>query len=222
MLKFTMRETARGLQVRQLLRQPKGLRVIVKGCLFQAMSEYASGKLAAASILDRFGRGGLARYGGRHRSAGYVTRQTRDLNLRGPAAFVSPRNVPAAKIANALRAVASAKGAPGILLAASRALTANPNRPHLRDLITRPGVGHHIIAAGNATVRVTMTFPAARALNANPQYADELRDLSKAGYRDWRAILARTRQLFNQAIADIAAGRQALADLRGQMLMGAA
>ena len=206
MLNFGIKMTTRGLRITQLMRQPRGLRGIARAALLRAVGEYCRGELPI-SILDRFGTSGLRTYGLRHRSAGYVRRQTRDLRLRGPAAFISPRDIPAAKIAQALQGLASAQPGAAQLLAAGRALTSSNGRPHLRDLITRPGIGHRILVGGSAKAKVTVTFPAARALNANPVYGDELRDLSLANYRDWIAITNRARVIFGQLLAELRAGR---------------
>lgn len=209
MLNFAITPTARGLRITQLIRQPPRLRPLVRAALGQAASEYCRGMLSP-SILDRFGTRGPSRYPLRHRSASYVRRQSRDLTLRGPATFVSPRNLPAARIASALQGLASAKGGAATLLAASRALASTASKPHLRDLITRPGVGHRILHGGSgARAKITITYPAARALNANPVYADELRDLSLANYRDWLAITNRARQIFAGLVAQIQTGRTA-------------
>ena len=95
-----------------------------------------------------------------------------------------------------------------MLLAASRALASGGgSKPHLRDLITRPGIGHRILVGGNTQAKITITYPAARPLNANPQYGEELRDLTLAGYRDWTAIISRANQLFTEAIAALNNGR---------------
>ncbi|MCX7032433.1 MAG: hypothetical protein NT046_00450 [Arenimonas sp.] len=210
MLTFRVSQTARGIRVVQLISQPPRLRPLVRAALRQAAGEYCTGTLSTASILDRFGSKGLARYGLRHRSAGYARRQTRDLNLRGPAAFISPRNIPAARITSALQGLASAKGGAATLLAASRLLASSASRPHLRDLITQPGIGHRILVGGSgARSKITITYPAANMLNRNPQYGEELRDLSLANYRDWLAITARANQIFAQLVAEIRAGRAA-------------
>jgi hypothetical protein len=207
-LTFAIKMTPRGLQISQLTRQPSRLRGLARAALLRAVSEYCRGELPI-SILDRFGRRAVAIYPLRHRSAGYVKRQTRDIRLRGPAPFVSPRDVPAAKIAQALQGLASAKPGAAQLLAAGRVLTSSSSRPHLRDLITRPGTGHRILVSGGAKAKVTITYPAARALNANPQYGEELRDLSLANYRDWIAITNRARVIFGQLVAELQAGRPA-------------
>jgi hypothetical protein len=206
-LSFAITPTARGLRITQLIRQPAGLRPLVRAALGQAASEYCRGVLNP-SILDRFGTKGPSRYPLRRRSVAYVRRQTRDLTLRGPASFVGPRNPPAARIAQAMQGLASAKGGAATLLAASRLLASSATKPHLRDLITRPGIGHRILLGGSgARAKITITYPAARALNANPAYADELRDLSLANYRDWLAITARARQIFAQLVAEIQSGK---------------
>ncbi len=209
MLTFSVKPTARGIRITQLIQQPSRLRPLARAALSQAASEYCRGILNP-SILDRFGTKGPARYGLRRRSAGYVRRQSRDLTLRGPASFTSPRNLPAARIASAMQGLASAKGGAATLLAASRLLASTASKPHLRDLITQPGTGHRILTGGSGSrAKITITYPAARPLNANPDYGDELRDLSLANYRDWLAITARANQIFKQLVAEIQTGRAA-------------
>jgi hypothetical protein len=224
MLSFRVRETGRGTRITALLKAPKQIRPIARAALAQSLSEYARGEGRYASVTDRFGRSGGALYGFRMRSPGYVRRQTRDLRLRGPAAFVSPRNIPVRQLISAVQGVASARGGAATMLASSRALSAvaAQSRPHMRDLVTKPGIGHQIRSSGSTRINLTLTWPGARVLNTHPVYADEFRDLTKGGNRDWRAILRRAREIFDDHIRAINRGAAARASMAAGVTLEAA
>lgn len=208
MLKIELRETSRGNRVRALMRQPRGLRPIVADAIRQAVRAYATGQLQPANLRHRFGSGAFGLYGFRRRTRGYIAKQRRDPNLGGPAAYVGPRRIDVRALIARVEATARATSAPGVLAAASQALTAAAQRGRtpLRQAILRPGTGHRIVVTSGARPTVTITYPAARMLNAHPHYAEQLRDLTRGGARDWRAIVARADRLFDRAIASLKRG----------------
>ena len=202
-LSLSERSGGRGLSIRQFLATPKHLRAYARHAIAQAVSEYARGILRPANILDRFGADGLVRYGLRTRSYGYRRRQERDPTLMRAQAFISPRSVNIGSLVNRLRSLAQAKDGSQALTRIAESLNAqNAGRPHMRDLVTKPGIGHTIAVSGVSKLRIMMTWPAARPLNANPQYGEEFRDLTLAGGRDWWAIKARASAIFAALIRE--------------------
>src|SRR5690606_12601359 len=83
----------------------------------------------------------------------------------------------------------------GNALAALKDL-ARQNKPHMRDIITSPGIGWRVTVVGKTKPRLKIVWPGARVLNYHPQYAAEWRDLRRGGA--YRAIMARAKQLVDK------------------------
>lgn len=154
----------------------------------QALVEYATGILPGASPLEKFKPGAFGRFGFSARSDAYQRQQRKRLGDVMP--FVSPRI--GANFAKA--ALALAKGSTGAAIAALRDL-AKQTGPHLRSVITKPGIGWRVQATGTARrLAVRITWPAASKLNYRPQFAAEFRDLRRGGH--FRRIQSRAAALF--------------------------
>lgn len=162
----------------------------------QTLREYATGTMpapASANILDRFKPQAFTRFGFTERSAGYQRRQMRILGELRP--FYSPRSLNWIKVAQAI-AKPSATGIQSALRSMSRF-----SKPHLRDQISLPGIGHNITTSGTKRIRIQLTYRAARALNAHPFAAAEFRDLARGGTAG--RLLRRAQNLYRQRISQI-------------------
>jgi hypothetical protein len=175
---------------------------LMSACLTQALREYAEGRLRPANLGDRFKPTAFARYNLTRRQGRYMQAQRRAMGA--PTPYVSPNRRNFFRTAMAL--------AKGNLAAAAAALArdlASKKGTHLRDDIRKPGSGYQIRASGTRSVRVRITYPAARILNrirrgANAEaYRRELPDLTRGGMRDWHAIRARVQDLYHQALVQV-------------------
>ncbi len=175
MIRFTL--TAKGLL--QLAIKPDRDQLvseIERDVWVQTLREYVTGTMpgpASANVLDRFKPSAFTRFGFTARSQGYQRRQLRILGQLRP--FFSPRSLNWLKVAQALTKP-SASGIQGALRSMARQA-----KPHMRDQITIPGVGHNISVSGSKQIKVTLTYRAARPLNARPYFAAEFRDLARGG-----------------------------------------
>lgn len=158
----------------------------------QALSEFASGKLPAASPKQRFDPSAFGRFGYRSRTEGYQDRQLRAQGEIRP--FYSPRRLNFAKVAEALLRPSS-----GSAVAALNDL-ARQSTPRLADVITTPGIGWIVRASGKNRITVRLIHPAARVLNRRPTYAREFADLKRGG--QLRAIKARAQQIFHVKVGE--------------------
>ncbi len=162
----------------------------------QTLREYVTGTMPAlggANILDRFKPSAFTRFGFSARSEGYQRRQLRILGEIRP--FYSPRALNWLKVAQALTKP-SASSIQSALRSMSRQM-----KPHMRDTITIPGVGHSITTSGAKKVRITLRYPAARPLNAKPFAAREFRDLRRGG--TITKLRKRAKQIYNERFAEI-------------------
>lgn len=162
----------------------------------QALHEYATGTMpgpAGANILDRFKPSAFTRFGFTARSQGYQRRQMRILGELRP--FYSPRTLNWLKVAQALT-----KPSAGGIQSALRSM-ARQSKPHMRDQITIPGVGHNIAVSGAKKIKIKLSYPAARQLNYRPYFAAEFSDLKRGG--TFGRLRMRAKKLFNRRFAEI-------------------
>jgi len=162
-------------------------------CARQALYEWVT-RRQSPGLLDRFSPSAFARLGLTHRSKSYEARQTKYLGAATP--YVSPRNVDFKRLA---LAILSGK-AETIARAAQKTFT-----PHMRDLVTRPGVGFNLTTSGKTTVRTRLTFPGARILNRGGKdpgqmalYRKQFADLDLGGGVDRKWIMARFAALLHE------------------------
>ena len=170
---------------------PELIANLFTGALTQAAVEFCTGRLKPVSVKDRFSTGAFATHRYSQRAASYRAKQQKRLGRIQP--FFSPRvSLNFQKVAEALT-----KPGVGSTVSALRDL-ARQSQPHLRDLITTPGVGWRVQVKGKRKQVLSITFPAARILNRRPQYARAFGDLRRGGA--YRAIRARTADLVQLAI----------------------
>lgn len=196
-------------------RAPLELRRAAVSSLHLAMSEYLTNRLPAGGVRgigQRFGALAFAIYGFQPRSSSYEANQRQDPKLRGPQAYISPRHLSLkdrAALAKGAGSLAGSVATGGLStaqmsqIAELLAKLARFSRPHMRELITKPGTGHRI-DVNQGISRVSVQLPAAKILNRTKKYHDygaEFRDLTRGGARDLRAILGRASALFDLQMA---------------------
>lgn len=157
--------------------------------LKRSLTNYATGR-ASVSVKDRFKPSAFAVYGLKSRQGRYQERQ-RKLN-----GYVSPYRSPRRKasfdkLAMAVLDVARGQVNGNALAAALKSATSN--KPHMADLVTRPG-GYRISStAGGRKIRTKIAWPGARVLNrlgnTGIVYRKQFPDLRLGGNRDANAIL---------------------------------
>lgn len=173
-------------------RKPRGKReremaLLVKAIQHGILTDYASGGMRP-SLKDRLQPSGLAVYGLSPRSTKYRIRQIKTLGVIRP--YFSPRRMNFARLA-----LATTKGNAQQMIRATEALTRF--KPHMADIIHKPGIGFNVRHMGGRNVRSSITYPVARKLNSdrNKKYRKELTNLTLGGGRDRRALL---RELSNR------------------------
>lgn len=184
-------------------RAPEIYRDLWIGALTQAAIEYCTGRLQRTSVKDRFGEAAFSTHRYAQRDGGYQDRQLKHIGRVVP--FFSPRApMNFLKVAKALTEPSA-----GNTISALKDIE-RQNKPHLRDVITQPGIGWRVTVTGKNKPRLKIIWPAARILNTRPKYAAEWRDLRRGGA--YRAIMARAKQLVDRGMkarADAARGRVA-------------
>jgi len=158
---------------------------LAASCWVDTFVEYMTGTMpAGVSVRDRFEPSAFTTYNLQARNHWYQRLQMRRIGHLVP--FFSPRAVNWARLATALT-----KPSAGNIQGALRDL-ARQTMPHMRDMISKPGIGWRIKVSGKRKVKVTLSYPGARILNRKPEFAEEFRDLDRGG----TAMRMRTRARF--------------------------
>lgn len=177
---------------------------IWSGALVQAATEYATGRLEPVNVKDRFRPDAFGTHGYQARSTSYQAKQRKHLGRVTP--FVSPRRpLNFQKVTEAIL-----KPSTGSVVSALRDLD-RQMRPHLKDTVTKPGIGWRIRLTGKRRKTLRIAWPATRmsGLNGTPYAAAEWKDLKRGGAAI--AILGRAKQLVDQALAATIATQERVA-----------
>lgn len=180
-------------------RKPRGQRErdmadMVKQIQYSILSNYASGHMTP-SLKDRLLPSGFAVYGLSDRSARYRQRQLRALGVLRP--YYSPRRLNFTRLA-----LAATKGNTLAIIKAANQLASF--KPHMADLIHKPGIGFNVRQIGGRNVQSVLRYPGARILNKggsrNEAYRKELTNLNLGGGRDRKALLKELRNRTRESL----------------------
>lgn len=189
------------VDVKEAIR-PAKIRAAIADAIGLACHDFiVTSNAGGASLRARFEPQGFGLNGYADRSADYRRSQIRADGVVRP--FVSPRRNMVRMSALVALANSSRAGGPGMFLAAASAAAqlAKAGRPHMRDVVRKPG-GYRIeIIRQGGRAGARMSFPGARILNRIRPGFPYAEEFSRLSAWEARGVLIRARQILDRALS---------------------